>query len=89
LNEQRVISDAQADILRNADVVSNDVSRVESNVVSDEVFRVASTSSIQASSVKISAHRARKVFSEDILRIILKMSSARASKTIRLIDFVL
>jgi hypothetical protein len=86
-NEQRVINDAQADILRNADVVLNDVSRVESNVVSDEASRVASTSSIQDFSIRISVHRARNVFSEDTLRIIFKMSNARASKTIRLIEF--
>jgi hypothetical protein len=88
-NEQRVIDDAQADLLRNADVVSDDVSRVESDVVSNEVFRVASISSISDSSIKISAHRARNVFSENTLRIILRMSNARASKTIRLIEFVL
>jgi hypothetical protein len=40
LNKQRVINDAQADILHNADVVSDDVFRVESNVVSNEMFRV-------------------------------------------------
>jgi hypothetical protein len=88
-NEQRVIDDAQADILRNADVISNDVSRAESNVVSDKVFRVASTSSIQVSSIRTFAHRAKNVFSEDIIRIILRMSNARASKTIRLTEFVL
>jgi hypothetical protein len=88
-NEQRVIDDAQADLLRNADVVSDDVSRVESNVVSDEVFRVASTSSISDSFIRISAHKAKDVFSENTLRIIFKMSNARASKTIRLIEFVL
>ncbi len=88
-NEQRVIDDAQADFLRNADVVSDDVFRVESNVVSDEVSRVASTSSISDFSIKIFAHRARNVFSEDTLRIIFKMSNARASKTIRLIEFAL
>jgi hypothetical protein len=88
-NEQRVIDDAQADFLRNADVVSDDVSRVESNVVSDEVSRVASISSIQDSFIRISAHKTRNVFSENILRIIFRMSNARASKTIRLIEFVL
>jgi hypothetical protein len=88
-NEQRVIDDAQVDILRNADVISDDVSRVESNVVSDEVSRVVSTSSIQASFIRTFAHRAKNVFSEDIIRIILKMSNARASKTIRLTEFVL
>jgi hypothetical protein len=88
-NEQRVIDDTQADILRNADVVSNDVFRAESNVVSNEVFRVVSTSSIQVSSIRIFAHRARNVFSENIIRIIFKMSNARASKTIRLTEFVL
>jgi hypothetical protein len=87
--KQRVIDDAQADLLRNADVVSDDVSRVELNVVSDEVFRVASISSIQDSFIKISAHKARNVFSENTFRIILRMSNARASKTIRLIEFVL
>jgi hypothetical protein len=87
LNEQRIINNTQADILRNADVVSNDVSRVKSNVVSDEAFRVASTSSIQDSFIRISAHKARNVFSKDTLRIIFKMSSARVSKTIRLIEF--
>ncbi len=46
LNEQRVINDAQADILRNADVISNDVFRVESNVVSNEMFCVVLISSI-------------------------------------------
>jgi hypothetical protein len=35
-NEQRVINNAQTDILRNADVVSNDVLRVESNVVTNK-----------------------------------------------------
>jgi hypothetical protein len=88
-NEQRVIDDAQADFLRNADVVSNDVLRVESNVVSNEVFRVVSTSSISDSFIRISVHRAKNVFSENILRIILRMSNARASKTIRLIEFAL
>jgi hypothetical protein len=63
-NEQRVIDDAQADLLRNANVVSNDVSRVESNVVSDEMFCVASISFIQDSYIKISAHKAKNVFSE-------------------------
>jgi hypothetical protein len=89
LNEQRVIDDAQADIVRNADVVSNDVFRAESNVVSNEVSRVVSISSIQASSIRIFAHRAKNVFSENIIRIIFKMSSARASKTICLTEFVL
>jgi hypothetical protein len=88
-NEQRVIDDAQADFLRNADVVSDDVSRVESNVVSNEVFRVVSTSSIQNSFIKISVHKTRNVFSKNTLRIIFKMSNARVSKTIRLIKFVL
>jgi hypothetical protein len=88
-NEQRVINDAHVEILRNADVVSNDVSRVESNVVSNEVFRVASTSSIQVFSIKIFAHKAKNVFSKNIVRIIFKMSNARASKTNRLIEFVL
>jgi hypothetical protein len=88
-NKQRVINDAQADILRNADVVSNDVFRVESNVVSNEVFLVVSISSIQSSFIRISAQRARNVFSENILRIMLRMSNARASKTIRQIEFVL
>jgi hypothetical protein len=87
--KQRVIDDAQTDFLRNADVVSDDVSRVESNVVSDEMSRVASISSIQDSFIKIFAHKIRNVFSESTLRIILKMSNARASKTIRLIEFVL
>jgi hypothetical protein len=86
-NEQRVINDAQIDILRNADVVSDDVSRVESNVVSNEVFRVASTSSIQDSFIRISAHRTKNVFSKNTFRIIFRMSSTRASKTIRLIEF--
>jgi hypothetical protein len=88
-NEQRVIDDAQADLLRNADVVSNDVSRVESNVVSNEMFRVASISSISDFFIKISVHKAKNVFSKNILRIIFKMSNARASKTIRMIEFVL
>jgi hypothetical protein len=88
-NEQRVIDDAQADLLRNANVVSDDVSRVESNVVSDELFRVVSISSISDSFIRISAHRAKNVFSKNILRIIFRMSNARASKTIRLIEFVL
>jgi curli biogenesis system outer membrane secretion channel CsgG len=44
--KQRVIDDAQTNRLRNADVVSDDVSRVELNVVSNEVFRVALISSI-------------------------------------------
>jgi hypothetical protein len=86
-NEQRVINDAQADILRNADVVSDEMFRVESNVVSNEVFRVASTSSIQVSFIKTFVHRTRNVFSKDIIRIIFKMSNARASKTIRLNEF--
>jgi hypothetical protein len=88
-NEQRVIDDAQADILRNADVVSNDVSRAESNVVSDEMSRVVLISSTQVSSIRTFAHEARNVFSKNIIRIIFKMSNARASKTIRLIEFVL
>jgi hypothetical protein len=88
-NEQRVIDDAQADLLRNADVVSDDVSRVESNVVSNKMFRVASISSIQDSFIRISVHKTRNVFSKNILRIIFRMSNARASKTIRLIEFVL
>ncbi len=88
-NEQRAIDDAQADILRNADVVSDDVSRAESNVVSDEVFRVVSISSTQAFFIKTFVHKAKDVFSKDIIRIIFKMSSARASKTIRLTEFVL
>jgi hypothetical protein len=88
-NEQRVIDDAQADILRNADVISDDVSRAESNVVSNEVSRVVSTSSTQVSFIRTFAHRAKNVFSKDIIRIIFKMSNARASKTIRLIEFVL
>jgi hypothetical protein len=46
LNKQRVINDAQIDILRNANVVSNNVSRVESNVVLNEMFCVVSISSI-------------------------------------------
>jgi hypothetical protein len=87
LNEQRVINDAQIDILRDADVVSNDVSRVESNVVSDEMFRVVSISSIQDSFIRISAHKARNVFSKNTLRIIFRMSNAHASKTIYLIEF--
>jgi hypothetical protein len=95
--KQRVIDDAQADFLRNADVVSNDVfrvesndvSRVESDVVSDEVSRVASTSSIQDFFIRIFVHKARNVFSKDIFRIILKMFNARASKMIRLIEFIL
>ncbi len=87
--KQRVIDDAQTDFLRNADVVSDDVSRVESNVVSDEVFRVVSTSSISNSFIRISAHKARNVFSENTFRIIFRMSNARASKTIRLIEFIL
>jgi hypothetical protein len=49
--------------------------------------RVVSISSIQASSIRTFAHRARNVFFEDIIRIILKMSNARASKTHRLIEF--
>jgi hypothetical protein len=89
LNEQRVIDDAQTDILHNADVISDNVSRAESNVVSDEMSRVISTSSNQVFSIRIFAHRTKNVFSENIIRIILKMSNARASKTIRLIEFVL
>jgi hypothetical protein len=50
--KQRVIDDAQTDFLRSADVVSDDVSRVESNVVLNKVFRVVSTSSIQDFSSK-------------------------------------
>jgi hypothetical protein len=89
LKKQRVIDDAQTDFLRNADVVSDDVFRIESNVVSDEAFRIASISSIQDSFIKISVHKARNVFSENTLRIILRMSNARASKMIRLIKFIL
>ncbi len=88
-NEQHVIDDAQADFLRNADVVSNDVSRVELNVVSNEMSRVASISSISDSFIRISAHRTKNVFSKNTLRIIFRMSNAHASKTIRLIEFVL
>jgi hypothetical protein len=88
-NEQRVINDAQADFLRNADAVADDVFRVESNVVSSEVFRVALISSIQDSFIRISVHKARNVFSKNILRIIFKMSNTRVSKKIRLIEFVL
>jgi hypothetical protein len=87
LNEQRIINDAQIDILRNANVVSDEISRVESNIVSDEAFRVISTSSIQVSFIRIFVHRARNVFLKNIIRIIFKMSSARVSKTIRLIKF--
>jgi hypothetical protein len=87
--KQRVIDDAQADFLRIADVISDDVSRVESNVVSNEMFRVVSTSSIQDFFIKISVHKAKIFFSKNILRIIFKMSNARVSKTIRLIEFVL
>jgi hypothetical protein len=89
LKKQRVIDDAQADLLRSTNVVSDDVSRVESNVVSDEMFSVASISLIQDIFIKISAHKTRNVFLENILRIIFKMSNTRASKTIRLIEFVL
>jgi hypothetical protein len=88
-NEQRVINDAQIDILRNADVASNDASRVESNVVSNEMFRVISISSIQIFFIKIFAHKTKYVFSKNIFCIIFKMSNARISKTIRLIKFVL
>jgi hypothetical protein len=88
-NEQRVINDAQVDILRNADVVSNDVFRVESNVVSNEMFRVVSISSIQFSFIKIFVYRTKNVFSKNILRIIFRMSNARALKTIRQTKFVL
>ncbi len=87
--KQRVIDDAQADFLRSADVVSDDVFRVESDVVLNEMSRVASTSSIQDSFIKISVHKTRNVFSKNIFRIIFKMSNARVSKTIRLIEFVL
>jgi hypothetical protein len=86
-NEQRVINDAQADILRNADVASDDVSRVESNVISNEMFHIVSISLIQASFIRIFAHKARNVFSENIICIVLRMSNARVSKTIRLIEF--
>jgi hypothetical protein len=89
LNEQRVINDAQADILRNVDVASNDVFRVESNIVLNEVSRVVSTSLIQVFFIRTFDHRAKNVFSENIIRIIFKMSNARASKIIRLIKFVL
>ncbi len=65
------------------------MSRVESNVVSDEVFRVVLISSIQDSFIKISAHKTKDVFSKNILRIILKMLNARVSKMIHLIEFVL
>jgi hypothetical protein len=61
-NEQRIINDAQADILRNADVVSDEMFRVESNVVSDEMSRVVSTSSVQVSFIKTFVHKARNVF---------------------------
>jgi hypothetical protein len=88
-NEQRVIDDAHVEILRNANVVSNDVSRAESNIVSDEVSRVVSTSSIQVSSIRTFVHKTRNVFSKNIVRIIFKISNARASKTNRLIEFVL
>ncbi len=63
------------------------MSRAESNVVSDEVSRVVSISSIQVSFIKTFAHKARNVFFENIIRIIFKMSNARASKTLRLIEF--
>jgi ssRNA-specific RNase YbeY (16S rRNA maturation enzyme) len=86
-NEQRVINNAQTDILRNADVVSNEMSRAESNVVSNKAFCVVSISSIQISSIRIFAHKTRNNFSENIIRIIFKMLNARISKTIRLIEF--
>jgi hypothetical protein len=89
LNEQRVINNAQADLLRNGNVVLNDVSRVESNVVSNEVFRVASISSIQDFFIRIFVHKTRNVFLKSTLRIIFRMSNARALKTIRLIEFIL
>ncbi len=89
LNKQRVINDAQIDILRNANVASNDVSRVESNVVSNEMSRVISISSIQSFFIRISVHKAKNVFSKDILRIIFRMSNAGASKMIRQTEFVL
>jgi hypothetical protein len=88
-NEQRVINNTQIDILRNADVVSNDVFRVESNVVLNQISRVISISSIQFSFIKIFVHKTKNVFSKNILRIIFKMSNARVSKTIRQIKFVL
>jgi hypothetical protein len=87
LNEQRVINDAQIDILRNVNVISNKMSRVESNVVSNKAFRVVSTSSIQVFFIRIFAHKTRNVFLKNIIRIIFKMSNARVSKTIRLIEF--
>jgi hypothetical protein len=68
---------------------SNDVSRVESNVVSNEMFRVVSISLIQSSFIRISAHKTKNVFSKNIIRIVFKMLNAHASKTIRLIEFVL
>jgi hypothetical protein len=88
-NEQRVINDAQIDILRNANVVSNEMFRVESNVVFDEMSRVASISSIQVFFIKTFVHRTKNVFLTNIIRIILRMSNARASKTLRLIKFFL
>jgi hypothetical protein len=46
LNKQRVINNAQINILRNANVVLNEMSCVELNVVLNEMFRVVSISSI-------------------------------------------
>jgi hypothetical protein len=87
--KQRVIHDAQIDFLRNANVFWNDVSYVELNVVSNEMFHVASTSSIQDFFIKTSVHKIRNVFLKNTFRIIFKMSNARVSKTIRLIEFIL
>jgi hypothetical protein len=86
-NEQRVINDAKIDILHNANIVSNEMFRVKLNVVSNKTFRVASISSIQVSFIKIFVHKTKNVFSKNIIRIIFKMSNARISKTIRLIEF--
>jgi hypothetical protein len=87
LNEQRFINNAQIDILRNANVVSNEMFRAESNVVSNEAISVALTSSIQFSFIRILVYKTRNDFLKNIIRIIFKMSNTRVSKTIRLMKF--
>jgi hypothetical protein len=71
-NKQRVINNAQIDILRNVNVVSNNVFCVKLNVVSNKMFRVISILSIQNSFIRIFVHKAKSVFSKHILHIILK-----------------
>jgi hypothetical protein len=89
LNEQRVINNTQINILRNADVALNNTSRVKSNVVLNEIFRVVLISSIQVFFIKIFVYKTKNVFLKNIIRIIFKMSNAHISKTIYLIKFIL